>query len=158
MPCSETVLVGCLFFHWEQSWFLLQTNRIMTEVWCYFFKSSRTISTFNFSTTTTQNLRLFVLSHQNIFPFHLFISYAFLFTPFPLSERAKEDNNGFTPIFLALILGLRHVFLPHEWRKELVTKPYEIDWDANPIFAQIGSSLWRALICHANLYCNWYTS
>ena len=106
----------------------------MTEVWCYFFKSSRTISTFNFSITTTQNLRLFVLSHQNIFPFHLFISYAFLFTPFPLSERPKEDNNGFTPIFLALILGLRHVFLPHEWRKELVTKSYEIDCDANPIF------------------------
>ena len=64
----------------------------MTEVWCYFFKTSRTISTFNFSTTTTQNLRLFVLSHQNIFPFHLFISYAFLFTPFPI--RIYSDLSG----------------------------------------------------------------
>ena len=105
--------VVCSFIGNKADFFCKQ-KRIMTEVWCYFFKSSRTISTFNLSTTTTQNLRPFVLSHQNIFPFHLFISYAFLFTPFPLSERPKEDNNGFTPIFLALILGLRHVFLPHE--------------------------------------------
>ena len=99
----------------------------MTEVWCYFFKSSRTISIFNFSTTTQHKNWGYLYFLINIFsPLAFLYSYAFLFTPFPLSERPKEDNNGFTPISLALILGLRPVFLPHEWWKERVTKPYEL--------------------------------